>query len=178
MMTATPPLESPRAPLPLVVRLLSGVAGVIVYLLGLVASLGAIVAAPAGMWLVRRRARRRNRPVTRIASLMGAVVASIVLATVLWSLLFAAMPRPTLQELQSAAAQSQNRKPVKLPDWYTKAFPQAARYDSASRAMVQSPTFVRLSLILGCVFLGVFFGTVGGAFGWCGSTLIRLAWSS
>ena len=177
-MAATPPLESPRAPLPLIVRLLMGVAGVIVYLLGLVASLGAIVAAPVGMWLVRRRARRRNRPVTRIASLLGAVFACVVLATLVWSLFLVAMPRPALQELQSAAAQSQNRRPVKLPDWYTKAFPQAARYDSASRAMVQSPTFVRLSLILGCVFLGVFFGALGGAFGWCGSTLIRLAWTS
>ena len=178
MMAAAPPLESPKTPLPLIVRILSGFAGMIVYLLGLVASLGAIVAAPVGMWLVRRRARRRNRPVTRIASLMGAVFASIALATVLWSRVLVAMPRPTLQELQSAAAQSPNRKPVKLPDWYTKAFPQAARYDSASRAMVQSPTFVRLSLILGCVFLGVFFGAVGGAFAWCGSTLISLAWSS
>ena len=170
--------EASKPPLPPLVRLLSGAAGVVVFLAGFVVSCGAIVAAPVGMWLVRRRAQRLGRPVSRIAALVGSVFASMALAILIWSLVFAMIPRPTTAELQSAAAEAQNRKTVKLPDWYLKAFPQAARYDSASRAMVQSPTFLRVMLVASAVFLGGFFGTIGGTLGWCGTTLLVLAWSS
>ncbi|HEY6224006.1 MAG TPA: hypothetical protein VIW26_09485 [Gemmatimonadales bacterium] len=169
--------ETPKAPLPLILRFLSGVGGVVVFLLGLIVSLGAILAAPAGIWLVRRRAQRRNLQVSRIAALVGSVVASMALATLLWSLLFALMPRPTQSQFQSATMRAQTRNPVKLPDWYTKAFPQAARYDSANRAMIQSPGFMRVAFILSAIFAGVFFGIVGGVFGWCASALVSLAWS-
>jgi hypothetical protein len=172
------PIDDAKPPLSLLVRLLSGVAGVAVFLVGLVVSLGVIVAAPVGIWLVRRRAQRLDRPVSRIAALVGSVFASMALGILLWSLFFAMIPRPTTAELQSAAAEAQNRKAVKLPDWYLKAFPQAARYDSASRAMVQSPTFFRTMLIVSAVFAGGFFGTIGGTLGWCGTTLLVLAWSS
>lgn len=156
-------------------RILSGVAGVVVCLLGFVASCGAIVAAPVGLWLVRRRARRRELPLSRIASLVGSVLVSMVLAIALWSLFAIAVPKPTLQDIQSAS-QAQQRKPVKLPDWYTKAFPQASRYDSASQAMVKSPGYFRTAFIVGAVFIGGFFGTIGGVFGWCASILLRWAW--
>ena len=170
--------EADKPPLPLFVRLLSGVAGVVVFLVGLGLSLGAIVAAPVGMWLVRRRTQRLGRPVSRIAALVGSVFASMVLGILLWSLFFAMIPRPTTTELQSAVAQAQNRQTVKLPDWYLKAFPQAARYDSANRAMVQSPTFMRVMLVVSAIFAGGFFGTIGGTLGWCGSILLGVAWSS
>jgi len=159
----------------LFVRLLSGIGGVVVFLLGFVMSFGAIVAAPVGMWLVRRRAQRLERPVSRIATLVGSVFASMALATLLWSVLFALVPRPTTAELQTAAAEAQNQNRVKLPDWYTRAFPQAARYDSASRAMVQSPTFMRVMFIVTALILGGFFGTIGGALGWCAVTLMSIA---
>jgi hypothetical protein len=171
-------LEPPKPPLSLLVRLLSGVAAVVVFLVGFVVSLGAIVAAPVGIWLVRRRAQRLSRPVSRIAALVGSVFASIALGILLWSLFFAMIPRPTTAELQSAVAQAQTRQSVKLPDWYLKAFPQAARYDSASRAMAQSPTFMRAMLVVSAVFAGGLFGTIGGTLGWCGTTLLVLAWSS
>ena len=170
--------EAAKPPLPLLVRLLSGVAGVVVFLVGFVVSFGAIVAAPLGMWLVRRRAQRLGRPVSRIAALVGSVFASMALGILFWSLFFAMIPRPTTAELQSAVAQAQHRQTVKLPDWYLKAFPQAARYDSANRAMVQSPTFMRAMLVVSAVFAGGFFGTIGGTLGWCGATLLGIAWSS
>lgn len=169
--------EVAKPPLPLLVRLLSGVAGVVVFLVGFVVSFGAIVAAPVGLWLVRRRAERLGRPVSRIAALVGSAFASMALGILLWSLLFAMIPRPTTADLQSAAAEAQHRQTVKLPDWYLKAFPQAARYDSASRAMVQSPTFMRMMLVVSAVFAGGFFGTIGGTLGWCGTTLLGFAWS-
>jgi hypothetical protein len=172
--SSTPEAATP--PLPIFVRLLSGVAGVVVFLVGFVVSVGAIVAAPVGMWLVRRRAQRLGRPVSRIAALVGSVFASMALGILLWSLFFAMIPRPTTAELQSAAAKAQHRQTLKLPDWYLKAFPQAARYDSTSRAMVQSPTFFRTVLIVSALFAGGFFGTIGGTLGWCATTLLVLAW--
>ncbi len=162
----------------LVVRVLSGVGGVVVFLLGIVLSFGAIVASPVGVWLVRRRARRHDRQATRIATLVGSVFASMALATLLWSLFLALVPRPSPTELQTAAAEAQKRNSVKLPDWYLKAFPQAARYDSASRAMVQSPTFLRVMVVVTALFLGGFFGTIGGTLGWCSTTLLGIAVSS
>lgn len=173
---STPP-DAAIAPLPLALRVLSGVGGVVVYILGFAASVGAIVAAPLGMWLVRRRAQRRGLPVGRIAALVASVSASMALAIALWSLLFMLIHKPTPSELKSVAAEAQQRRPVRLPDWYTKAFPQAARYDSASRAMVESPSFMRIMFIVTGVMLGGLFGTIGGVFGWCGSFLLSLAWS-
>lgn len=170
--------EATREPLSFAVRLLSGVAGVVVFLLGFVLSFGAIVAAPVGLWLVQRRARRVGRPASRIAALVGSVAGSMVLAIALWSLLFALIPKPSTAEFQKAQAAAQSRHPMKLPDWYTKAFPQVARADSANRAMVQSPSFIRISLILGALFAGGFFGAIGGTLGWCGATLVGMAVSS
>ena len=63
------------------------------------------------------------------------------------------------------------------PDWYTKAFPQAAHADSASRKMVESPGFVRLALVLGAVTVVVFFGVLGGGMGWATYALLQVAWS-
>jgi hypothetical protein len=100
----------------------------------------------------------------------------MALGILLWSLFLAMIPRPTTAELQSVAAQARNRQSVKLPDWYLRAFPQAARYDSTSRAMVQSPTFFRTMLIVSALFAGGLFGTIGGTLGWCGTTLLVLAW--
>jgi hypothetical protein len=110
-----------------------------------------------------------------MASVVGAVLASSVLAGLLWSVIFALAPRPTSQELQSAVAQSQTRPAVKLPDWYAKAFPQAARADSASEKLIQSPGFIRITLILGAVFLALSFGVVGGVLGWGALSLARVA---
>jgi len=169
-------LEAPRPRIPLLLRVLSGVGGAVVFLLGLVVSLGAIIAAPVGIWLVRRSAQRRGLQVNRIASLVGSVVASMALATALWSLLFVFVPRPSQRQFQSATAQAQTRNPVKLPAWYTKAFPQAARLDSANRAMLQSPGFMRLAFVLSAIFAGLLFGFIGGALGWCGSALVSMAW--
>jgi hypothetical protein len=155
---------------------LSGIGGVVVFVIGLVLSFGAILASPLGMWLVRRWTRRNDRRPSRIASLVGSVLASSVLAGLLWSVIFLLAPRPTPQELQSAVAQSQSRPAVKLPAWYAKAFPQAARADSASQKLIQSPGFMRMTLIFAAIFLALFFGVLGGVTGWGALSLLRVAW--
>jgi len=163
-------------PIPLMLRILSGIAAVVVFLFGLVLSFGAILGSPLGMWLVQRWTRRNDRRPSRIASVVGGALASSALAGLLWSVIFALAPRPTPQELQSAVAQSQTRAAVKLPAWYAKAFPQAARADSASEKLIQSPGFMRMTLMLGAVFLAFFFGVLGGVLGWSAVSLARVAW--
>src|SRR6267154_5772184 len=72
-------------PIPLILRILSGIAAVVVFLFGLVLSFGAILGAPLGMWLVQRWTRRNDRRPSRVASMVGAALASSVLAGLLWS---------------------------------------------------------------------------------------------
>lgn len=159
----------------LMLRILAGVAGVIVLAIGFVLSFGAILASPVGMWLERRRTRRRDRRPSQFRTLVSAVLASSVLAALLCSALFVFGPRPTVQDIESAARESQSR-PVKLPDWYAKAFPRTAQTDSAAQRVIESPGFVRLTLILGIAFLALFFGVTGGVAGWGGLSLLRVAW--
>ncbi len=163
-------------PVPLILRVLSGLGATVVFVIGLVFSFGAILASPLGIWLVQRWTRRNDRRPSRMASLVGAVLASSVLAGLLWSVIFALAPRPTPQELQSAVAQSQSQPSVKLPDWYVKAFPQAARADSASQRLIRSPGFIRMTLIFGVVLFALFFGVLGGVSGWGALSLLRVAW--
>ena len=156
-------------------RILSGIGGIVVFLLGLVLSFGAILAAPLGIWYVQRWRRNHDRRPSRIASLFGAITASSLLTVLVWGAIFELAPRPTQQELQSAVEQSQRQPAVKLPDWYTKAFPQVARADSASRKMVESPGFIKLALVLAVVTMVVFFGVLGGGMGWATYALLHVA---
>jgi hypothetical protein len=66
---------------------------------------------------------------------------------------------------------------VKLPAWYAKAFPQAARADSASQKLIQSPGFIRMTLIFAAILLALFFGVLGGVSGWGAVSLLRVAWN-
>jgi hypothetical protein len=155
------------------IRVISAIGALLVAVVGLVLSFGSIVAAPIGLWIVARRASRRGRAASSMARLIAAVLASTALAALVWSAVFALVPRPTTEELRAAAA-SQPRSTAKLPDWYTKAFPQMAPLDSASKEMVQSPGFVRATFILSAIFMAVFFGVLGGASAWGADALIRI----
>ena len=166
-----PVMTSSRPP---IVRLLGGSGAVIVFLIALLASLGAALGAPLGMQLVRRWARRRDRRANRIASLFGAVAACTGVAAVIWGLFFALMPRPSQEQFNAAMNEAQSQ-PAKLPAWYTKIFPQAARTDSASKQLMQSPGFVRAVIVMTVALLAVFLGVIGGALGWCADMLLGFA---
>jgi MFS family permease len=149
---------------------------VIVFVIAVVVSLGAALGAPLGLFLVRRWTIRHNRRPNRIASLVGAVLTSSVAGAAVWLVLFAVAPRPTQEELRTAAKQSQKSPPIKLPAWYSKAFPQTARTDSATQQLIQSRGFMTATLVFGAVFLGLFCGVIGGSLGWCAAVLLRVAW--
>lgn len=158
----------------MILRILSGVGAVLVFLVGLLFSLGAALGAPLGIWLVRRRARRRARQPNTIAVLFGGVLASAMLGAVIWTAVFTLIPKPSQKEMRTAVAEGQSR-PVKLPDWYSKMFPQAAQADSASQRVMESPEFLRLSLVFMGVFLAAFCGAIGGAATWVADRLLQFA---
>ena len=171
------PSEIPVERIPFITRLLSGVGGVMVFLVAFVLSLGAALSAPFGILLVHRWAIRHNRRPSWIASLVGAVLASSVAAAAFGLVLFALAPRPTQQEVETAVTETQRHPPVQMPGWYTRVFPQAARTDSATQQLIQSPGFMKAALILGALFAALLFGVIGGSLGWCGAALLRVAWS-
>jgi len=160
----------------LILRILSGIAGVVVFLIALVFSLGAAIAAPVGMLLVRRWTARHNRRSSAVASLFGAVLATSAAAACLLLVVFALAPRPTTEDLVKAARENQQQPVVKMPDWYTKAFPQTARTDSATQQLIRSPGFMTVTLVMGGAFTALLLGGIGGTLGWCGSRLFRIAW--
>lgn len=161
-------------PTPFIVRVLSGIGAIVVFVIGLVVSFGAVLGGPLGIWLVSRRARRRDRQPSRIAMLFGAVSTSSLAAALLWSALLAFAPRPTTPELEAAVKQ-QSQSSAKVPDWYVKMFPQSAQADSATERLIQSPGFIKATVIFVILFIAVFFGVLGGVAAWGGHALLRIA---
>jgi MFS family permease len=166
-----------------IIRVVSGAGAVLLALVGLVVSFGAILGAPVGIWLVGRWTKRHDRRPSGIASLFGAALSSTITAAILWSILFAVAPHPDRNELKSAVVKSQAQSPAKLPDWYVKVFPSTARTDSATRMfedsvaqkLASSSVFPKLVFGIGILILAVLFGSVGGAAGWGSHRLFRIA---
>ena len=159
----------------MILRILSGIAGVVVFVIALLFTLGAAIGAPVGILLVRRWTARHNRRPSAVASLVGAVLATSVAAAGILLVVFAVVPRPALQDIEKTARENQQQPVVKMPDWYAKAFPQAARTDSATAQLMRSPGFMNATLVLGGVFMALFLGGIGGTLGWCGSRLLHVA---
>ena len=157
----------------------------LISLLGFALSLGAILGALLGIWLLARWARRRDRQPSAVAELVVAVGSATLLAGLLWSALLAAAPKFDREEFRAAMKQQQ-AKPVKMPDWYTKAFPQTAQMDSATqvfsdsvtRKLAQSDAFPTVVMVFGVLMLAMMFGGVGGVTGWGARRLFRVAFDS
>jgi len=177
MSIGSPAAQAAPKSVPLILRILSGFGGIVVFLLGLLFSFGAILAAPLGIWFVQRWRRRHDRRPSRIASLFGAITACSVFTVLVWGAIFTLGPHPSQEDLRTAVVEGQRQPAVKLPGWYTKMFPQAASADSASRKMMQSPGFVKMALVLGAVTMVVFFGVLGGGMGWATYALLHIAWA-
>ena len=141
-------------------------------------SLGTGLAAPLGMYIVHRWTVRRNRKRGVLSSIIGAMLATSLAAAALFLVLFAVMPGATKQDIQKATNEAQ-QKPAQLPAWYTKMFPraaeQSARADSATQKLVQSPQFMLVAMVMGGGFAALMLGVFGGGLGWCGSTLLEIA---
>ncbi len=159
----------------ILLRVLGGIGGTILFVLAAIFTAGTALAAPLGMFLMRRRAVRLNRQPSRLASFVGAVIASSVAALVLGIVVFVVLPRGTIRDIEQKAVESGTQPTVKAPSWYTRVFPQAARSDSAAQQLVRSRGFVVVTVVLGAAMMALFIGVVAGAAGWSAAMLIVYA---
>ena len=155
-------------------RVLAGIGGAIILLFFALFTLGAALAAPVGILVARRLARRRDRLFTRGASWFGAVMASIIAAALVLVAVFSLMPTSPLQELQNPAVQAQADTSATAA-WLRRTFPQTARSDSAAQEMMKAPGFLAVTLAISLLFASIFLGAIGGSAGWLGSVLLAYA---
>ncbi|HLZ44735.1 MAG TPA: hypothetical protein VKQ05_03560 [Gemmatimonadales bacterium] len=156
-------------------RVLSGIGGFIVAVAAFFVSFGAALGAPIGLAFARRSARRRNREATRLGLFFGSMTASAITGIAIWGVLAAFIPQPSQKALNSAVDQAQARRESRLPEWYSKTFPQAVSTDSATNEMLRSPRFYRAFMLFIAAMIGAFLGAVGGSLGWCASGLLTHA---
>lgn len=157
-----------------VLRVLSGIAGVIVLLASGLFTLGSALAAPLGMFVALRRARRKGRPLTRGASWFSAIIASMLTLFVGLLVLFAFVPAKAWEEMQKGATEAQvARDTANAPAW-TKSM-RSAQSDSLANKLATNPGFFMVTFAIGIGFTCIFLGAIGGTTGWVGAVLLRFA---
>jgi len=157
-------------------RVVSGLGGVAILLTSALFTLGASLAAPIGVFVAHGRARRRGRPLTRIASWLSAVFASTILVVLGLVALVLLAPPNTWQEIQKGAEEARAAQDtVPPPAWVTKAFPRTAQSDSVAQRVTNAPGFFLMAFAVGVAFTCVFFGALGGTCGWLASELLHYA---
>jgi len=167
-----PPQETEER---IVLRVLSGVAGLVVLLGSALFTLGSALAAPLGMFVALRRARRKGRPLTRGASWFSAIIASTIMLFVGLIVLFSFLPRSAWQEMQQGATEARvNPDTANMPAWM-KSMPRSAQSDSMANKLETNPGFVLVAFALGIAFTCIFLGAIGGTTGWIGAVLLRFA---
>lgn len=156
-------------------RVLSGVSGAFILLAAGLFSFGAALAAPLGILVARRIARRKGRRLTRGASWLGAAVASSIAMAALFIALVTLLPDGTFQEMQEAAASAQAEDTTRSSDWFSRTFPTVAPPDTATLRLLESPEFIAIGVGIGFALGSVMFGAIAGSAGWLGTTLLGYA---
>jgi ABC-type dipeptide/oligopeptide/nickel transport system permease component len=161
-------------------RLASGLGGVVIMLTSALFTLGASLAAPIGILVAQRRARRKGRPLTRGAAWLSAVFASIITVALGLIVLVAFTPASAWREIQKGTAEARvAQDTLHSPAWITKVFPRTAQSDSVAQKVANSPGFLLVVFAVGVLFTCAFFGALGGTAGWMGSVLLSYAfWGS
>ena len=159
-----------------VLRIVSGFGGVVILLISALVTFGASLAAPIGVFVALRRARRRERPLTRMVSWLSAVFASIIMLALGLLALAAFLPATAWQEMKKGATEAQvAQDTVRSPAWMTKVFPRTAQSDSVANKLANSSGALVVGMVLGVVFMCVVFGAIGGSMGWVATVLLRYA---
>lgn len=162
--------EAPRRSV--LLRVLSGVAGTVVLLGSALFTFGTSLAAPLGIFLGGRLARRRGRPFTRLYSWASAAAASAVVVLLALVVIIVLLPPGSLREIQESAASSEAQHASQPPEWLTRAFPRAARPGPVTDQVVNSRVFAAYTGIVGFVLAAGLLGTIAGSAGWLGTMLL------
>jgi hypothetical protein len=175
--TTPPGTPAPRDRSPGIVwRLFSGLGGVLILVGGALFTLGTTLAAPVGIFVAGRLARRKGQPLSPVASWVGASTASSVAFVIVVGIGLMLLPPGTLREIRSASAATQAEAPPRPPEWVTRMFPQAAQRPDPVTERVMNSRIV--TLYFGLVGAGVaclIWGTIAGSVGWLGVQLLVFA---
>ena len=155
-------------------RILSAAAGIVVLLASAVFTLGTSLAAPIGVFVGHRLARRKGRWLTGFSSWVSATAASSVGILLIFVILFASNSADIWQAMEQPA----QADTAELPEWITRAFPQSAQPDPMTEKIVGSPAFTAYFAMVGLVIACVLLGTVAGSAGWLGVFLLGYAFRS
>jgi hypothetical protein len=159
-------------------RLLVGLAGGVILGLSALFTLGTSLAAPFGVMAAASWARRRERPLTRIRSWLGAVTASSLAIICAFALAAARAPEGAFQQIQDAAARSEQAPTAQPPAWIARVFPQATRPpDPVTEGIVRSRAFTVYFGLMGAGIAVAILGTMVGSVGWAGTMLLARAFS-
>ncbi|MEP6572583.1 MAG: hypothetical protein ABJD11_07800 [Gemmatimonadota bacterium] len=157
-------------------RFLGGLAGIVVFLVSLVFSLGTALAAPFGMWAARVIARRKGRAFTGLASWIGAITANAGVIAIAIVVLFSRSPG-TFSKILGDAQSARDQRSAQ-PTWVSRAFPLArANPNPLADSLFRSPAFYAYILILSFSLMSLLVGTIAGSAGWLAASLLGFAFT-
>jgi hypothetical protein len=162
-------------------RILALIAGGAVLALVAVKTFGAVLAAPAGIWVAAKIQRSRGRSYTRRVGWVGAVLACTLVMAALFGYALTRMPAGFMDQVQQQTAQRQQER-ERDPSAIEQALRRASTA-TASQAVVQKKTeelakskaFIWWIMIFGVVLAASVGGLLLGSVGWAGSTLVLFA---
>jgi hypothetical protein len=148
-------------------RLVSGVAAIVVLVLSATFTLGTSLAAPFGVFAGRHLAERRGRRFTTFATWLSAAVASSIAILLGFALLLSLVPESAWQEIQEAVTKAQTQDTHSGPAWM--------RPDPVTEQIVTSRAFTTVFGVLGLALGCALFGAIAGTPGWLATLLLAYA---
>lgn len=165
---ATEPPAPPAAP---VLRILAGLGGVTILVLGAMISLGGALVGALGVWFASLVAKRRRRPLSRLMAWVGAIATTAVALLIAGGVAFAKLPEGTIDEFKATIDSVQAAQAP--PSGMTR-----EQIDSARTILQENPA-ARSGMVIGgliggyivLMMLSAFYGSIG----WVGALLLVFA---
>jgi hypothetical protein len=143
---------------------------------GAMLTLGTALAAPCGVFVASRLARRKGQPLSPIASWIGASAASSIALVIMLGIGAMLLPPGTLGQIESATAAARAEPPARPPEWVARVFPQATqRPDPVTERVINSRAFTLYFGLLGVAMACLILGMIAGTVGWIGVRLLGFA---
>lgn len=152
---------------PIALRVVSGVAAVLLLLISAPFTFGISLAAPFGVFAGRHLAKRRGRRFTKLASWLSAAAAASIVLLLGLVLVFALMPDNFWQEVHEAALKAQAQETSRGPAWM--------KPDPVTEKIVTSQAFTTFFGIVGAVIACALFGVIAGTPGWLATLMLGYA---
>jgi hypothetical protein len=160
----------------ILLRLVSGLGGVLILAGGAMLTVGTALAAPGGIFVAGGLARRKRQQLSPIASWVGASAASSIALVIMLGIGAMLLPPGTLGQIESATAAARAEPPPRPPEWIARVFPQTTqRPDPVTERVINSRAFTLYFGLLGVAMACLILGTIAGTVGWIGVQLLVFA---